>query len=378
MAAVAFRCAAGFDKLNISEQVWLLGKPVQVWLHSPEILIAELPDGLEAESMRVMLSMVYGINVELCEKLPRKDTVNLEAVTEAITEAQEKAIEDDMNRLLREYDLEMEFIRGLSEPKVDISLEEPISGCKVSLNKPIWQSVFRKPPPVIDLQQWLATSEADEYVYVPNDASKSLSEAEDIVSNSMYTEVLVNAYRRMAKKLGINPVVQIMDGHTAPVMNITPIWGSQPYPLGERSGRLANSMLLDFDDSYFANEYITAICDLECHEFEKEPIRKRVLAKVEHILMGRTSHTYNQRFVHNLYEKLMHQSVDSAWAQNRIGVTNTVLGILKQMLLEGVVMEDSMDIFITRLNNFGYARYQADFEKLFESCKIGNYVSPTE
>lgn len=374
MAAVAFTCAEGFDKLSLSDQVWLLGKPVQIWIHSPEVLIADLPEGIEPDSMAAMLSMIYGVQVELCETLPRQQSRG----ADAMTKAQEKAIEEDMDRLLREYDLEMEFIRGLSEPRVDISLEEPISGCKIPLNKPIWQSVFRKPSPVIDLQHWLATREADEYVYVPNDASKSIAEAEDIVSNSMYTEVLVNAYKKMAKRLGVNPRVKMFDGITVPVMNLTPMWGTQPHPVGERSARLANSTLVDFDDSAYASDYITAICDLECHEFEKEPIRKRVLAKVEHILMGRTSHTYNQRFVHNLYEKLMHQSVDSAWAQNRIGVTNTVLGILKQMLLEGVVMEDSMDMFITRLNNFGYAKYQEDFEKLFESCKIGNYVSPME
>lgn len=374
MAAVAFTCAEGFDKLSLSDQVWLLGKPVQIWIHSPEVLIADLPDGLEPDSMAAMLSMIYGVQVELCETLPRQQSRG----ADAMTKAQEKAIEEDMDRLLREYDLEMEFIRGLSEPRVDISLEEPISGCKVPLNKPIWQSVFRKPSPVIDLQHWLATGEADEYVYVPNDASKSIVEAEDTVSNSMYTEVLVNAYKKMAKRLGINPLVKMLDGITVPLMNLTPMWGTQPHPVGERSARLANSTLVDFDDSAYASDYITAICDLECHEFEKEPIRKRVLAKVEHILMGRTSHTYNQRFVHNLYEKLMHQSVDSAWAQNRIGVTNTVLGILKQMLLEGVVMEDSMDMFITRLNNFGYAKYQEDFEKLFESCKVGNYISPLE
>lgn len=239
-----------------------------------------------------------------------------------------------------------DFLEGKpSIPMRDIHVEIPLDDSDLDLMEPegvlVWDTVFRKPAPVRDLIDWSESQMADQYVYLPNSIRKQGAEAEEYMTNAYYTEVLTNAYRAMCETLQIKPVAVLSDGvsliscHT-----VQPHHGSQMSQEGERSTRLANSKLIDFDDSPYAKEFIKHILKLKPFQYENESIRRTVLAKVEYALMGRTSHTYNQKFMKRFMQKFDH--LDYANSER-------VLHVLSSMVSDGLVLEDSYEEFEKRL-----------------------------
>ena len=211
------------------------------------------------------------------------------------------------------------------------------------LGKLVWNSVFRKPPPVGDIKAWATSAESDEYVYVPNNLAKEGDEAEAFMANAHCTEILTEAYRTMCASQGISPRVATQDGTVFLCDSVKGHYGAQYKVVGEKASRLANSTLIDFDDSAYAVEFIRQIMSLRKDQYESEAVLRRVLAKVEHILMGRSSHTYNQRFIQKFLD-LLDQQEDECDGVSR----DKILSIFQTMLLNGVVLEDSIEDFTAR------------------------------
>lgn len=340
------------------------GKMVQLRLHNETIVIAEIPEGVIGGQVAAMLSMMMGTTFTEMAGLPGQYKVEPCDVT------------PEIDRLLEEQDKELEFLRKIPEPTVEINVSDPFLDAMVPVGKKIWDSIFVKPMPVVNVNNWLQGIESDDYVYVPNDSSKRPEEQEESLSNAMYTEIMVNAYRLLCERKNINPKIRLQNGIVMQAKSIRPVHGTQHTILGEKSSRLANSKLEDFNDSAFAKDYIECICDLEESQFEKESIRRRVLSKVEYILMGRTSHTYNQRFIHLLYDKFVNQvGEDDPWVNHRVPLTHCILGTLKQMVVEGLVLEDNMELFLLRLKGAGFGDFQEGVSRVFNQCKGGRYVS---
>lgn len=254
--------------------------------------------------------------------------------------------------------LEGKSVVSLRDIQVDIPLDVDDLDLMEPEGVPVWDTVFRKPAPVRDLVDWGESQLADQYVYLPNSIRKQGVEAEEYMTNAYYTEVLTNAYRTMCETLKIKPVAMLADGvHQIACHLVQPHHGSQMSSDGERSTRLANSKLIDFDDSPYAKEFIKHILKLRPCQYENESIRRTVLAKVEYALMGRTSHTYNQKFMKRFMQKF--EVMDQTHSER-------VLHILSSMISDGLVLEDSQGEFEKRLIR---SRLDSDLPLLLEIFK---------
>lgn len=327
--------------------------PFSVVKLSDEFIEVELNPNLTLDQHLQTLSTGLGAKVTKFEGVVKRKLTPLD-------------IEEEMGRLVKYHDWE---IGVMQEPKIALNMLDPIMDNMQPSGKLIWNSIFAKRKPVVSLQLWTTTEEADDYVYLPNDCSKSGADVEEFISNAFYTEVMVNAYKKLCAEKSINPEIQLVYGSTLKCTELKPNSGSQHTIPGEIAGRLANSRLINFDDSIYAKDYIRCICDLVPGEYEKEPVRKRVLAKVEHILMGRTSHTYNQRFIHAIYNQFMNSAADVSWSEYRVNISMAVMGILKQMVVESLVLEDNKELFMSRLMGLGYAEYSEAIGEIFDRAR---------
>lgn len=247
--------------------------------------------------------------------------------------------------------------------QVTLRTDEDDLNAMVPIGKIIWDSVFRKPPPVGDIKAWSASQESDEYVYIPNNLAKEGDEAEAFMANAHYTEVLAEAYRTMCEVNGIKPCAYLQDGTTFPCVLAKGYHGAQYKIPGEKAARLANSTLIDFDDSGYAVQFIKHILSLRKDQYESEAVLRRVLAKVEHILMGRSSHTYNQRFIQKFLD-LLDEDVDFD-----IGSKDKLLSVFQLMVQSGNVLEDSLEEFMSRATRAGLREKLPTVEKIFRrSC----------
>jgi hypothetical protein len=98
---------------------------------------------------------------------------------------------------------------------------------------------------------------------------------------------------------------------------------------------------------------------LRPYQYESESVLRTVLAKAEYILMGKTSHTYNQKFMKRFMERF--EDADQSNADR-------VLHILSGMITEGLILEDSREQFKARIIR---GRLDADLDALmyiFEAC----------
>lgn len=242
-------------------------------------------------------------------------------------------------------------------PRVEFNIVSDDLTIRKPLGRLVWDSVFRKPEPVSDAMEWYQGPQSDEYVYLPNNLRKTGPDTEEYMSNAMYTEVLTHAYRRMCNKLGIAPWINLADGTRINGAKVQPSDGAQPTSSGSRAARLANSRLDDYDDSIYAVDFIQAIIDLEPHQYESEIVRRKVLAKVEHILMGKTSHVYNQRFIQRLLDKV--QCSDMA----------ALVSILTGLVSDGFILEDSEQEFTSRVLRTPLVGEVDDLIRAYGECR---------
>lgn len=338
----------------IPPSILIGGVSVPIRRYDDYVLIADLPEGIATAQVPIILALVFGWTVQELKQLPGVYKVEVEVLA------------PDIDRLLEEQEKELESLRRIVEPQVELNPSDPqLEGLKPT-GKLIWDSVFTKPAPVANLSQWANLDIADSYVYLPNDLSKPLGQQEEATSNSMYTEVLVNAYVRLCRQEGIKPKVQLSCGLVLPVDTLSPFQGTQHNVPGETASRLANSSLVNFDDRNYAVEFIACICDLDSWEYESEAVRRRVLSKVEHILMGRTSHTSNQRVIHALYNRFIYELEENdPWAADRVGIARCVMGVLKQMVTDGYVLADSTDIFIHKMTALGFGLFSQALTEVY-------------
>jgi hypothetical protein len=254
-----------------------------------------------------------------------------------------------------------EWIEGKpAKPPKDVRVEMPLDTLDLETMQPqglmVWDSLFKKPEPVVDMFAWAESPLADQFIYLPNSIRKQGVEAEEYITNAHYTEVLTNAYRKMCEAADIKPVALLEDGvQQVMCWRVQPYDGSQASFEGARSARLANSRLYDFDDSAYAKLFIKTLIELKPFEYESEPVLRTVLAKAEHILMGRTSHTYNQKFIKRFMGRL---------TDTDPSLSERVLNILSGMITEGLVLEDSFEQFKARVIR---GRLDADLDFLLQA-----------
>lgn len=355
---LAYRLSDSSEAELLPANITVAGRQVTLRLHSATIFIADCDAPINPQLVVSMLDMMLGIQASHERELPGKFKPE---PNEQITE--------EIDRLIAEQDLEFQELQKITEPQIELNLTDPSLDSMVPTGLKVWDSCFVKLPPVVDLEQWMATKEADGCVYLPNDSSKYGDDAEQTLSNSLYTEVMVEAYILMCQRLTIKPRIQLASGAVIPFNELCPMAGTQHTVPGERSARIANSKVLDFDDSGYAKEFIQAICDLKPWQYDKEPVRRRVLAKVEYILMGRTSHTYNQRFIHALYNSFVNDTSEVPWAKHRVAVASCVMAILKQMVVEGLVLEDNKELFLVRIRKMGFGAYSEPIGIIYDNAR---------
>ena len=138
--------------------------------------------------------------------------------------------------------------------------------------------------------------------------------------------------------------------------DIYPRHGSQYRVVGERAARLANSTLMDFDDSGYAASFCASILALPPDQYESDAVRCRVLAKVEHILYGRSSRVYNQRFISKML------------AHRLPGGPEPVIAVLKSMVSEGLVLEDSIGVFEKKMYLSDSYGQLPDLLEIYRGC----------
>jgi hypothetical protein len=328
------------------------GKPFRIDQVNDHTLLLEVPEGVTIHDLLASLSNAEGINA-----VPVYEGTKTSSLATDIHE--------EMERLVKYHEWEIDVL----EPKISINIHDPAIDKMIPSGKLIWNSIFAKRKPVVNLNLWVNTEEANDFVYLPNDISKQGDAVEESISNALYTEVMVNAYRNLCRSKNIDPYVRLVDGSLLQCRIMLPMDGSQHTVPTETAARLANSTLVNFDDSAFAKDFISCVCDLTPAEFEKEPVRRRVLAKVEHILMGRSSHTYNQRFIHAIYEEFTNVDETTPWWQYRADIAKGVMGILTQMVVESLVLEDNKEIFIARICSLGFAEFAEPIGVAFDKCK---------
>jgi hypothetical protein len=211
--------------------------------------------------------------------------------------------------------------------------EVQVSLAPETTTKSVWESVFAKPDPVYDLEEWEASLESDEYIYLPNNMQMPDGRLESVVLNARFTEVLTNAYREMCRAQGINPTVRIVQGATLACWHVTPQQGCQPNVPDEISARLANSKLYGFDDSQYAQAFLDHIAKLTPDQYESPAIRHFVLAKAEYILLGTTKKKTNQKFMEEFSKAVGDEHIGKLQANLRFMVTN------------GMVLQESDNAF---------------------------------
>lgn len=219
-------------------------------------------------------------------------------------------------------------------------------------NVPVWGNIFRKPPPVFDRGRWGTSEVSDEYIYIPNCSKYGGEEAEDFNSNAMYTQVMLSAYKLMCLKEDINPLVLLRDGSEYHVEELLTRHGVRNSAPGERAAGLANSCLVDFDDSKYGKVFLEAVAAVPAVEISREPARRTVLSKCEYILAGKRSHTYNQRFVKTYLELLAdeHKNEFNEMFKERSGEAQAnIVGIFRAMVMDGFVLDEGSEIFEARL-----------------------------
>lgn len=217
---------------------------------------------------------------------------------------------------------------------------------------PVWASVFKKAAPVFDRGNWGLSEESDEYIYIPNCTKYGGEEAEDFNSNAMYTQVMLTAYKLMCEKRKIDPLVRLLSGVELNVSQLETRHGVRNSHPGERAAGLANSYLVDFDDSKYGKDFLEAVAAIPAHRISREPARRTVLSKSEYILAGKMSHTYNQRFVKTFLELLSteHAAEFNNMFKDKAGEAQAnVVGIFRAMVMDGFVLDEGKDTFEARL-----------------------------
>ena len=334
----------------------VMGKKVPVIGYKDGCVILELPDKSEHAQVSMYLTMTTGSSVGVIEEFNHCKPF----------EYTDDSIQSEMRRLVDKEVYVLQLSQQIPEPKVEIVPHNVNLEALVPLGIKIWDSIMVKPKPVSSLIHWLKSPEADGYVYLPNDLSFSKEEAEQRINNAFYTQVMVNAYVSLCKKVDINPSIKLSNGLNVEAQSLTPFMGLQNTVVGEVSARLANSTLVDLDDAMYAQQYLECILDLQPFEYEKGKVLKYVLGRVEHILMGRTSHKSNQKVIHALYEELIGGDTARAWGEeNQKYVVEAVLGILKQMVIDGAVLEDSKEQFLARISTMQMGDYTVDLGKIY-------------
>lgn len=231
----------------------------------------------------------------------------------------------------------------------------------------VWNAVFKKPPPVFDRQHWAESAVSDKFIYIPNCTRFEGQSAEDYNSNSMYTQIMLEAYQDVCRARQVNPLVRLHTGTEIPVLSLKPFQASQTHIPQERASGFANSTLVDFDDGSFAKDFITAVSLLRPEQFTTEPAKQTVLAKSELILAGKASHMYNQRFMQNFFTLMTvnyAEDLDEVFKTNATQAQTTILNIFRGMVSDGTVLENGIEEFKVRLWHNGMGEYE-DFV-----CKI--------
>jgi hypothetical protein len=222
---------------------------------------------------------------------------------------------------------------------------------------PIWDSVFIKPEPIMGLDRWCNSEAGDKSVFLPNDLLREGADIEEYVANAHYAGILINAYRTLCDECMINPLILTTGGQVLKARDLTPQVNSQYTILGSRSAKLANSKLVDFDDRPYMQKFIDI---LNRPNNENDAVRVRVLAKVEHILLGYTKHVYNQKFVQRFLEV-----VDS---NEFLAHAEVVLAVIRSMIADNWVLETSAVEFRRRIYKSGLHDYADSLSTAFEAC----------
>lgn len=236
----------------------------------------------------------------------------------------------------------------------------------------VWNAIFRKPPPVFDRQHWADSDLSDKFIYIPNCTAFEGPSAEDYNSNSMYTQIMLEAYQDVCKNRSVNPLVRLPSGSEVPVLSLSPFHASQTHIPGERAAGFANSTLVDFDDGEFAKDFITAVSLLKPEQFTSEPAKQTVLAKAELILAGKASHIYNQRFMKDYFSLLTVNYVEElndAFKNNSAQAQTTILSIFRGMVADGFVLESGIKEFKSRLWQSGLGDYEDFICKIYKEVK---------
>lgn len=258
----------------------------------------------------------------------------------------------------------------------EVHLDPTIDTVDVVNIKPVashvWNAIFKKPPPVFDRQHWAESEVSDKFIYIPNCTRFEGASAEDYNSNSMYTQVMLEAYQEVCRGRKVNPLVRLHAGSEIPVLNLKPFQASQTHIPGERASGFANSTLVDFADGEFAKDFITAVSLLRPDQFTTEPAKQTVLAKAELILAGKASHMYNQRFM-KTYFTLMTvnyaEDLEGVFKTSATQAQSTILNIFRGMVSDNIVLESGIEEFKARLWHSGMGEYE-DF-----ICKIYTEVT---
>ena len=335
----------------------VMGKKVPVVGYKDGGVILALPDQADVGQIIMFLTMTTGSAAAVVE----------EGEFCKPFEYTQESIKKEMSRLVEREVHILKMTQQIQEPTLDIVGHNVNMDALIPLGLPIWDTIMVKPRAVLNLPKWLKSTDADRYVYLPNDLSFSVEEAEQRINNAFYTEVRVNAYARLCKQEEINPMIRLHGSDVCiDAQSLKPFMGVQTTVIGEVSARLANSTLVDFDDSHLARKYLDCILDLQPHEYEKEKVMKYVLGRVEHILMGRTSHKSNQKVIHALYETLIGSDTAMAWGEaNQKYIVEAVLGILKQMAIDGAVLEDSKEAFLSKVSRMQIGEYITDLDEIY-------------
>ncbi len=211
----------------------------------------------------------------------------------------------------------------------------------------IWDRIFRKPAPVLDRQEWFKSAESEGFVYLPNVLTIQGNDAEDYSSNARYTSVMLQAFQGLCLDLGVHPLVRLQDGGEEEVTDLTALSGLQPEKIGERASGLANSRLVDFDDSKYADLFTKILISMPVPVGVTEGLRHLVLTKIEKILKGGSDLTSNQDFITQFYEALV-----KAGQYKEIAMS--LLQVLSTMSEDGFILTDGEAEFCARVALLGY------------------------
>jgi len=238
----------------------------------------------------------------------------------------------------------------------------------------VWDVIFKKPPPVFDRNHWAELEVSDKFIYIPNCTRFKGPSAEDYNSNAMYTQIMLAAYQNVCRARGVNPLVRLQNGRELPMLTLQAFHGSQTHLEGERAAGLANSVLVDFCDEDMGSDFIAAVSLLEEDDFQSEPARQTVLAKSELILAGKSSHMYNQRFIKEFYQLVSvnyAQDLGEIFGANEVQAQSATLNIFRGMVIDGFVLEDSLEEFKARLWASGLGQYEGFLGNIYSEVNCG-------